>query len=132
MNNKLSRRVIAQAVAAKLVAEPSRRSHWLKALAAYMVEHNMIDDLDLMVNDIVREVFEQSGELLADVTTARPLTDALRKDIAQMLKTATGAQSVVLSETIEPAIKGGFIARTPDAIVDDSIRSKLKQLASIN
>jgi ATP synthase F1 delta subunit len=131
MNNKLSRRVIAQAVAAKLVAEPKRRSHWLTALAAYMVEHNMLDDLDLMVTDIVREVFKQSGELLVDVTTARPLTESVRADLTKLLQAATDATNVVLSETVDPQIKGGFIARTPDAIMDDSIRNKLKQLASI-
>lgn len=131
MNSKLSRRIIAQAIATKLVDEPTRRSHWIKTLAAYMVEHNMIDDLDLMVNDIVREVFEQSGELLVNVTTARPLTEQLRKDIAAMLKQATSAKQVVISESVEPDIKGGFIARTSDAVLDDSVRSKLKQLASI-
>lgn len=131
MNNKLSRRVIAQAIATKLVEEPTRRSHWIKALAAYMVEHNMIDDLDLMVNDIVREVFEQSGQLLVTVTTAHPLTEALRKDITKMLKEVTKAKEIAMSETVEPEIKGGFIARTTDAVLDDSVRSKLKQLASI-
>lgn len=131
MNNKLSRRIIAQAIATKLVEEPTRRSHWIKTLAAYMVEHNMIDDLDLMVNDVVREVFEQSGELLVSVTTARPLTDTLRKDITKMLKEATSAKEVVMTELVEPEIKGGFIARTSDVVIDDSVRSKLKQLASI-
>jgi len=131
MNNKLSRRVIAQAIATKLVEEPARRSHWIKTLAAYMVEHNMIDDLDLVVNDVVREVFEQSGELLVNVTTARPLTETLRKDIAKLLKDAAGAQKVALAETVDPEIKGGFIARTSDAVIDDSVRSKLKQLSSI-
>jgi F-type H+-transporting ATPase subunit delta len=131
MNNKLSRRIIAQVIATKLVEEPTRRSHWIKTLAAYMVEHNMINDLDLVVNDVVREVFEQSGELLVNVTTARPLTNELRKDIAKMLQGATKAKEITLQETVDPEIKGGFIARTSDAVIDDSIRSKLKQLASI-
>jgi len=114
-----------------LVEEPTRRSHWIKTLAAYMVEHNMIDDLDLMVNDVVREVFEQSGELLVNITTAHPLTDEIRKDITKMLKEATKAKEVIMAEAVEPDLKGGFIARTTDAVLDDSVRSKLKQLASI-
>ena len=96
-----------------------------------MVEHNSIDDLDLMVNDIVREVFEQSGELLVAVTTARPLTESLRAEIVKSMKDALDAKKVVVSETVDPEIKGGFIARTSDVVIDSSIRSQLKQLASI-
>ena len=131
MNNKISRRVIAQTVAAKLVVEPKRRAHWLKTLAAYMINNNMHDDIDLMVNDLVREVYALSGELLVDVTTARPLTDTLRKDIVREITHVTGARDVALSEQTDPEILGGFVARTPDAELDASVRTKLKQLASI-
>lgn len=131
MNNKISRRVIAQTIAAKLVDEPKRRSHWLKALAAYMVANNMQDDVDLVVNDLIREIYALSGELLVDVTTARPLSNTLRSDVARLIKQATGAREVVLAESTDPALIGGFIARTPDAELDESVRSKLKQLASI-
>lgn len=131
MNNKISRRVIAQAVAQKLAEEPKRRAHWLKTLAAYMVTNNMQDDVDLMVNDLVREVYALSGELLVDVTTARPLTDTLRKEIIREITHATGARDVTLAEQTDPEILGGFIARTPDAELDASVRTKLKQLASI-
>ncbi len=131
MNNKISRRVIAQTVALKVVNDPTRRAHWLKALAAYMVNNNMQDDVDLMVNDLVREVYALSGELLVDVTTARPLTDSLRTEIMREIAHATGAQDVVLSESTDADLLGGFIARTPDAELDASVRTKLKQLASI-
>jgi F0F1-type ATP synthase delta subunit len=131
MNNKISRRVIAQTIAQKLVDEPKRRAHWLKTLAAYMVNNAMQDDVDLMVNDLVREVYALSGELLVDVTTARPLTETLRKEIVRDIVHVTGARSVALSEQTDPEILGGFIARTPDAELDASVRTKLKQLASI-
>lgn len=131
MNNKISRRVIAQTVAAKLVAEPTRRAHWLKMLASYMVTNNMQDDIDLMVNDLVREIYALSGELLVDVTTARPLSDSMRADIVRSLREATGAHEIVLREQTDPELLGGFIAHTPDAELDGSVRSKLKQLASI-
>ncbi|MGF7228479.1 MAG: F0F1 ATP synthase subunit delta [Candidatus Saccharibacteria bacterium] len=131
MNNKISRRVIAQTVASKLVADPSRRTHWLKMLAAYMVNNKMQDDLDLMVNDLVREIYALSGELLVDVTTARPLSQTIRADIARSLREVTGAREVLLREQTDPELLGGFIARTPDAELDGSLRTKLKQLASI-
>ena len=131
MNSKVSRRVIARAIAAKLLAEPSRRSHWLQVMAAYLMDHGMDGDVDLIVNDIAHELYEQSGHLLVDVTSSRKLNDDLRKELVATLQTATGAQRVELAEHLDPSLLGGLIARTPDHQMDASVRTKLKQLASL-
>lgn len=132
MNNKVSRRVIARTVAAKLLAEPARRAHWLQVTAAYLIEHGMAEDTDLVVNDIAHELYEQAGHLLVGVTSARALSDSLRRDLTHTLRQATGATSVELAERVDPALLGGLIARTPDAQLDASVRTKLKQLASLS
>ena len=131
MNRKASRRVIARTVAAKLLAEPARQSYWLRATAAYLLERNMADDVDLIINDIARELFEQSGHLLVDVTSARALSDSVRNELKHTLREATGAKHVELVEHTDPALLGGLVARTPDAVLDVSVRTKLKQLATI-
>ena len=131
MQSKVSRRVLARTVAAKLLKEPSKQSHWIRVTAAYMVEHNMADDLDLVVNDIAIELYEQSGHLLVDVTSARKLTDVVREDLKRTLKDATGAKRVELAEHIDPELIGGLVARTPSQQLDASVRTKLKQLASL-
>ena len=131
MQNKLSRRVIARTIAEKLLSEPSRRSHWLRVLAAYMIDQKMVDDLDLMIQDIIREIFAQSGELLVTATTARPLTETLRQDVTKILRQATGAKQILLHEEVDANLLGGFVARTPDAEMDASVRTSLQQLAVI-
>ncbi len=133
MNSKVSRRVLARSVAAKLLAEtaPARQKHWLKVTAAYLIEQGMEDDLDLIVNDIAHELYEQSGHLLVDVTSARKLNDSIRGELIATLKAATGAKRVELSEHLDPSLLGGLIARTPDQQLDASVRTKLKQLASV-
>jgi ATP synthase F1 delta subunit len=131
MNTKLSRRVIARAVATHLLHEPTRRSHWIKVVAAYLVEQNRVEELDLIVNDIAHELHEQSGHLLVDVTSAHPLSETLREELQRSLKKSTGAQRIELSEHTDKDLIGGLIARTPDAIMDVSVRQQLKQLAAI-
>jgi F-type H+-transporting ATPase subunit delta len=131
VNHKASRRVIARTVAAKLLAEPKARKHWVQALAAYLVETRRVDEIDLIVNDIARELFIQKGELVVDVTSARPLTDSVRAELKHLLKEATDAKEVSLNESIDKSLLGGLIARTPDAQLDASVRTKLKQLATI-
>jgi len=131
MNPKLSRRVIARAVAAKLLEEPTRRSHWVKVVAAYLVEQNRVEEIDLVVNDIAHELYAQSGHLLVDVTSAHHLSDTIREELKDSLKTATHASRVELSEHINKDLLGGLIARTPSGIMDVSVRSQLKQLGSL-
>jgi len=131
MNQKLSRRTIARVIAAKLLAEPSKRKHWLQVTAAYLVEQRQADDVDLLVNDIAHELFEQSGHLAVDVVSARKLSDAVRGEIQTMLQASTSAKHVELSEHIDASLLGGLVARTPDAELDLSVRTQLKQLATI-
>ncbi len=131
MKSKVSRRVIAKTVATKLLTDPAERQHWVKALAAYLIESGRADEVDLVVNDIARELYVQKGELIADVTSARPLNDAVRTELKRMLKDATNAREVAMTERIDPSLLGGLIVRTPDAQLDISVRTKLKQLATI-
>lgn len=131
MNNKTSRRVIARTIAGKFITEPSQHKHWVMVLAAFMVESKRVSEIDMIVNDIARELFIQKGELVVDVTSARPLTDTIRQELANVLKEVTSAQGVQISEALDPSLLGGLIARTPDAQLDASVRTQLKQLATI-
>jgi len=127
----VSRRVLARTIVAKLVAEPARQDYWLKVLAAYLVDQNRTDEVELLINDIAHEVFAQSGQLLVHVESARPLTDSVRTSLTTLLKEHTGAEKVAFTEEVDPKLLGGLIARTPDAQMDVSTRTKLQQIATI-
>lgn len=131
MNGKASRRVLARTMAAKLLAEPDKRNHWIQVLAAYLMDHGMDEEAELIINDIAHELYVQSGHLIVEVTSARELSNSTREELTRMLKQATNASRVELSEHTDPDLMGGLIARTPDAILDASVRTKLKQLASL-
>lgn len=131
MQGKTSRRILTRTIAAKLLAEPSKRKQWVDALAAYLVQYGMEKQADLVLNDIARELYDQDGHLSVSVTSARKLSDDTREELRRMLQTATSAKSVELFEETDPDLLGGLIARTPDAVIDASVRTKLKQLASL-
>lgn len=132
MSHKFSRAIIARTIAAKLLSEPDRRDYWVKVLAAYMVDTRREHEVDLILNDLAHELFVQNGQLTVRVTSARPLNDDVRSALRALLVAHTDAKTVALTETIDPALLGGLIAQTPDAVMDASIRSQLNQLASIN
>jgi F-type H+-transporting ATPase subunit delta len=71
---------------------------------------------------------ERAGVVAADVTTARPLPEDLRKTLHDALTAATG-RTVRLSFTTDEAIIGGVIARIGSTIFDGSVESHLNRLA---
>lgn len=131
MSQALSRRDLVRAVTQRLADEPANRSEWMRRLAAYLVVHKMTEDVDLIINDIAHELHRQTGLLTVEVASARQLSEEVRASLVELLKAQTGADKVVLHETTDQALLGGFVARTPDAEIDASVQNKLKQLASL-
>jgi ATP synthase F1 delta subunit len=131
LNQKVSRQALARVLTAKLLAEPDRHQHWMQAAAAYLVEHHIVEDADLLMNDIAHEIAEQAGNLTVEVSSATALTDDVRAELINYLKRATHAQQVQLHETVNPELIGGLVARTPDAELDVSVKQQLRQLTAL-
>ena len=127
----VSRRDLVRAVTRGLIDEPEQRSVWLRRLAAYVVAHDMADQADLIINDIAHELYEQAGLLTVEVVSARELSSEMRASLTELLKTQTAASDVSLYEVTDPALLGGFIARTADAELDASVRSRLDKLIGL-
>jgi F-type H+-transporting ATPase subunit delta len=70
---------------------------------------------------------ERRGQQVAHVTTAFPLSDKQRAQIAARL-TEAGFSGVKLSETVDRTILGGLIVRIGSRLYDNSIKSKLQRL----
>lgn len=126
-----SRRDVVRTITSRLLDEPQQRSVWLQRLAAYIVDHKMVGQTDMIVNDIAQELYLQAGVLTAEVVSARQLSDEVRQSIGRMLRDRTHADKVVLHETTDQSLLGGFVARTPDAEIDASVQTKLKKLSAL-
>lgn len=131
MSQAVSRRDVVRVVTRQLLEQPGQRSEWLQRLAAFIVVNKLHDQVDLIVNDIAHELYEQAGILTVEVVSARDLAADVRESLVALLRQQTDAKDVVLHETTDQALVGGFVARTADAEIDASVKSKLKQLASL-
>ena len=65
--------------------------------------------------------------LEAKVTTAVPITDALKKQVLKKIVDLTGDKANLVNE-VDPEILGGFILRVGDVQYDASIANHLNQL----
>lgn len=72
---------------------------------------------------------ERSGVVAAEITTARPISEELKKTLHDTLTSATGRTVRVTFATDENII-GGFVARIGSTIFDGSVENRLERLAS--
>ena len=124
---KVSRRRLAKVVVAELLAGKPKH-HAIRTLAAYMVEHKMVNQAEMLVGDIIGEYARQTGQLTVEVRSVHQLSDTIRKQLTTFFAEETGAKKVVLQESRDQQLIGGLVARTPDAELDLSVRRKLTKL----
>lgn len=130
-SRKLSRRDIVRGVTTALLEQPASQPLWIQRLAAYIVENRLHSQTDLIINDIAHELYIQSSQLTVEVVSPRELTAALRTSLTGYLQSQTGATRVVLHESVDAKLLGGFVARTADAEIDASVQTKLRELATL-
>lgn len=67
---------------------------------------------------------------IVKLTTAGPISDAVRNDIVKQVKSAGGFENIELEEKIDPKIIGGFVLHIGDKLIDASIAYDLKAIAT--
>lgn len=96
-------------------------------LAKLLIERHrtsIIPEIKELFDDRMRA---ERGIVVAEVTTAEPLTDAERELVLDKLHGMTGKQ-VELRLRVEPEIIGGIIIRIGDQVIDGSVRNKLEKM----
>jgi F-type H+-transporting ATPase subunit delta len=127
---KISRRRLAKEVVKMILDQPARKNELLKQLAAYLIINKKANQADLLMLDIANELQDLKGQLVASVSSARPLSAAAKSAIMAKLKNQTGANTVELNEQLNPELIGGIVVRTPKYELDASVRRQLNQIAT--
>ncbi len=75
-------------------------------------------------------IADERGEMTAEVTAARPLSEEQTQALAQTLRDSVG-KDVKLEVTIDESLIGGLVVRVGSRMIDSSIRSKLAHLQNV-
>ena len=84
-----------------------------------------------VTRDLARQLREmiarERGEVTAEVTAARDLSDAQRQSLAEALKNAVG-RDVNINLSVDESLIGGLVVKVGSKMIDTSIRTKLDSL----
>jgi F-type H+-transporting ATPase subunit delta len=100
----------------------------LLAFGRLLVEENRVALLPAIRDALERIVEREEGRVVAQVTSARLLTQEEIRRLSEALSRRVGAR-VTLSLDVDERILGGVVARVGDLLLDGSVRTQLSSLA---
>ena len=98
-----------------------------KGLITILISNKRIADFGAVASQYIKLYDTAKGIEVAKVTSAIPLTDALKIQVIAKVKELTGKEAS-LENIVDSSILGGFILRVGDIQYDASIANKLKVL----
>lgn len=89
-----------------------------------LIEKNRFGYIGKISEELRKSYNEYSGIVEVTVTTATPLSDALRTKLVEKLTTVTG-KKISLVEKVDESIIGGIVLSYGNTQMDSSIRSRI-------
>jgi F-type H+-transporting ATPase subunit delta len=82
-------------------------------------------DILLSLNKIINE---KEGRLVVKVSSQKKLTENIKKEITQSLSRRYGGKTIILEESLDEKLLGGYKIEVNDEVIDLTIKNKLGRL----
>jgi F-type H+-transporting ATPase subunit delta len=82
-----------------------------------------------VINSFIDQYKKEKKIQTVKLTTASPLSEALKKSIIAQVKKTSNFENIELEEVVDPSIIGGFVLQAGDQLIDASISYDLKTIA---
>lgn len=99
----------------------------VRRFVATAIVNRRLRQLPELTGGFLAHVAEKRGIVVADVTTAHPLTDTQKVQLTARL-TEAGYPRVELREHVDPELLGGLVVRIGARLYDTSLKSRLQRL----
>lgn len=99
------------------------------AFTDLMIQKTREAVLPEIVSAFIKQYKDRKGIHIVKLTTAIPLSDAVKAEIVEQVKKTGNIQNLELEEVIDPNIIGGFVLQAGDKLIDASISYDLKNIS---
>lgn len=96
---------------------------------ALLISKSRESNLPEIVTAFIDQYKKYKNIQVIKLSTAAPVSDALKKSIVDQVKKAAGFENVELEEKVDPSLIGGFVLQVGDQLVDASISYDLRAIA---
>lgn len=116
-----------QSKAMSAIVEKAGLSDLTRRFVMVVAQNRRLFALPQMIAAYLEELAHRRGEVTAEVTAAKQLSEAQRGKLTETLRRAVGAK-VQVDVKIDPALIGGLVVKVGSRMVDSSLRTKLQKL----
>lgn len=118
------------AAAIKAIAAKMNLGTEVTSTLGLMADNRRLFVLPELIASVKALAAAERGEVTAEVTTAKPLTETQATALRSALKASVG-KDVELAVTVDESLIGGLVIKVGSRMVDSSIRSKLANLQNV-
>lgn len=97
-------------------------------LLKLLADRRRIGMLDAVLARMLELHRDQNGIALATITSASPLSDAQRDQLADKVKAVAGTEKVEIVTAVDPSLIGGFVLRVGSKVIDASLQGQVRRL----
>ncbi|MDV7341424.1 F0F1 ATP synthase subunit delta [Terasakiella sp. A23] len=109
------------------VMDAAKISDLTKRFISVVAQNRRLFELEGMIYGFQALLAEHKGEVSAQVTSAKALTQKQVDSLTASLKEAIGSD-VAVEQKVDPAVLGGLIVQVGSRMVDSTLRTKLQHL----
>ena len=102
-------------------------SELTRRFVGVVADNRRLFALSDMIEAFLRRLADKRGEIAAQVTSAKPLSDAQLARVTEQLKRTVGGK-VVIDHKVDPGLIGGLVVRVGSKLIDNSLKTKLMRL----
>jgi len=118
---------VKRTVVAALMDAAKVNSDEVRRMITLLAERDRLAVIPDLADVFAARLLEAQNIVQAEVSSAAPLTDASRAALAEALSRATG-KSVTMTESVDPTLVGGVVARVGTFVYDGSVSRQLERL----
>lgn len=101
-------------------------------LLALLAENGRLKDVNAVINAYKVIMAANRGEVVCEVTTAKPLDAETKAKLETTLKAfLKQGETILLTTKLDPTILGGMVVSIGDKYVDMSVATKVKKYSEI-
>jgi F-type H+-transporting ATPase subunit delta len=116
-----------QAKAIGVLAERAGLSSLVRDFLAVVARNRRLFAVPAIIAAFLQKLAARRGEVSAQVTAARPLSEAQLTALNEQLRRSIGSR-VSVDVRVDPELIGGMIVKVGSRMVDGSVKSKLQRL----
>ncbi len=120
----------AQGAAVTAIAKKAGLSDTVANTLALMASKRRLFVLPQLTRALRERIAAEKGEVTADVTSAKALTQAQADKLAAALKSVVG-KDVKMNSSVDESLIGGLVVKVGSKMIDTSIRSRLAALQNV-